>query len=66
MTLKTNLIDISLTGNDYCNSKLSSKKYVRLLFSVFQKNLPENYNPSVVFWKHFMFALKVVYGKLLK
>ena len=62
---KTNLIDISLTGADNCNSKLSNKKYIHLLFSIFQKNLPENYSQSVVFWKDFAFALKVVYGKLL-
>ena len=29
---KTNHIDISLTGTDYCNSKLSNKKYIHLFF----------------------------------
>ena len=68
--LKTNLIDIPLTGTDNYNSKLSNKKYIRLLFSTFQKNLPQNYSPSVVFWKDSAFTLKVsyrvAYRKLLK
>ena len=34
---KTMDIDISLTGTDYCNSKLSNKKDIPL-FSIFQKN----------------------------
>ena len=59
-------MDISLTGTDNYNSKLSKEKYIHLLFSIFQKNLQENYSPSIVFWKDFAFALKVVYGKLLK
>ena len=37
-----------------------------LLFSVFQKHLPENYSSSVLFWKNFVLGLKVVYGELLK
>ena len=59
-------MDILLAETDDCNSKLSNKKCIHLLSSIFQKNLPENYSPSVVFWKDFAFALKVVYGKLLK
>ena len=54
-----------LTGTDYCNSKLSNKKYIYLLLSIFQKNLEGNHSPSVVFWKDFVFTLKVVCGKLL-
>ena len=61
-TLKINLIDLSLTGTDNCNSKLSNKKYIHLLFSIFQKNLPQK-SPIVVFRKDFVFALKVVCGK---
>ena len=53
---KTNHIDISLTGTDTCNSKLSNKKYIQLLFSIFQKNLQENYSSSGVFWKDFAFV----------
>ena len=65
ITKNTNHIDISLTGTDYCNSRLSGKKYIHLSFSIFQKNLQENHSPSVVFRKDFPFALKVVNGKLL-
>ena len=64
--LKTNLIDVSLTGTDNFSFKRSNKKYIYLLFSIFQKTPPENFSPSIVFWKDFVFALKVVYGKLLK
>ena len=39
ITKKTNHIDISLTGTDNCNSVRFDKKYIHLLFSIFQKNL---------------------------
>ena len=44
ITKKTNPIDISLTGTDNCNSVRSDKKYIHLLFSIFQKNLINNSN----------------------
>ena len=41
--LKTNLIDISLTGNDNCTSKLSNKKYIHLftIFNISEKSTRE-------------------------
>ena len=63
--LKSNHIDISLTRTYNCNSKLSNKKYIHLLFSIFQKNQQENHSPSVVYLKDFAFALKAVSGKFL-
>ena len=39
---KTNDIDISVTGTDYWNSKLSKKNDLDSLFSIFQKNLHES------------------------
>ena len=67
LTKKTNHSDISLTGTDYCNSKLSIKKYIHLSISIFQKKIykQDNHSPSVVFWKEFAFALKDAYGKVL-
>ena len=61
---KTMDIDISLTGTDYCNSKLSNKKGIHL-FSIFQKNQQENHSLNNVFSKDFAFALKIVYEKFL-
>ena len=38
------------------SSKTFQEKNIHLLFSIFQKNLQENYS-AVVFWKEFAFAL---------
>ena len=60
---KTNHIDIALTGTDYCNSKAFSKIEIHFLFLIFQKNLPQNHSPNVVFWNDLALASKFAYGK---
>ena len=54
ITKKTNHIETSPSRNDYCNSKLSKKKDIDVLFSIFQKNLQENHSPNLIIFFSFL------------